>query len=270
MSTGSRLTEVGDTWMSEDAVKRLPRHIVTLADTKRILGLRYSDWLLGSPSIETGIAASSMAQDEWGHARLLYSMVKHFDLIAWELEYMRPADEWCSAPALDEPFADWAAFVAAVVVVDGALAVALESFGDESFNPARSRIPKMLAEEEFHWQFGEAWFRRLAEAGGEGAARLQAAARAMLPSTLGWLLPQDDLYEVIAGDLLVWRQDRVRARYEERVGELLGMVEIDLDHVIPMRGDWDPKRRRGSGAPGIEAVERARGDRNRSLMGKLE
>lgn len=270
MNPDSDFTKIADTWILNEVVKLVPRHIVTLADTKRILGIRYSDWLLGSPSIETGIAASSMAQDEWGHARLLYSMVKHFDMIPWELEYMRRSKDYCSAPAVDEPFGDWAAFVAASVVVDGALTTALEAFGGARFEPARARIPKMLAEEEYHWQFGEAWFRQLAGAKGDGADRLRMAAQAMLPTTLGWLLPEDELYRLLAHDLLVWNPGQVRARYEGRVGELLGLVEIDLDHVIPMRGDWDAERRRGSGAPGEDAVERARGDRNRSLLADVD
>jgi 1,2-phenylacetyl-CoA epoxidase catalytic subunit len=49
--------------------------ILTLADTKRLLGIRYSDWMLGAPTLETGIAASSMAQDEWGHSRLTYALL---------------------------------------------------------------------------------------------------------------------------------------------------------------------------------------------------
>ena len=58
----------------------LERHILRLADSKRLMGIRYSDWTLGAPSVETGIAMSSMTQDEWGHARLLYSMLKELDL----------------------------------------------------------------------------------------------------------------------------------------------------------------------------------------------
>ena len=70
----------------------LRRQVLTLADSKRILGLRYSDWLLGAPSIETGIAASSMAQDEWGHARLLYSMLKDFGEDPTTTEHERSRD----------------------------------------------------------------------------------------------------------------------------------------------------------------------------------
>ncbi len=244
----------------------LSRHILSLADTKRLLGIRYSDWLLGSPSIETGIAASSMAQDEWGHARLLYAMLKRLGFDPFEVEHTRPADRYYSAPALDHPFDDWADFIAAVVVVDGALSVALESFADGNFALARSRVPKMLAEEEYHRQFGTAWFARLAAAGGEGAARLDAAARTMLPSTIAWLLPGDEVQDELVADGRVLPGKRVRELLEARLGGTLGAAGIALDDIEPDRDGWDPERRRGPGAPAEEAVERARGDRNRALF----
>ena len=244
----------------------LSRHILSLADTKRLLGIRYSDWLLGSPSIETGIAASSIAQDEWGHARLLYAMLKRLGFDPFEVEHTRPADRYYSAPALDRPFGDWADFVAAVVVVDGALSVALESFSGGNFALARSRVPKMLAEEEYHRQFGTAWFARLASAGGEGAARLDAAARAVLPSTLAWLLPGDDVYAELVADGRVLPGEQVRVRVRTRLGNTLGAAGIVLDDIEPDQRGWDAERRRGPGAPGEEAVERARGDRNRALF----
>ena len=244
----------------------LARHILSLADTKRILGIRYSDWILGSPSIETGIAASSMAQDEWGHARLLYSMLKRLGFDPFEVEHTRSADRYYSAPALDRPFADWADLVAAAVIVDGALSVALESLGGGHFALARTRVPKMLAEEEYHRQFGSAWFARLAGSGGEGAARVQEAAGAMLPSTLAWLLPDDDVYGALAEEGAVAPAERVRAACESRLGDELAAAGLSLADIEPDRAGWDAERRRGPGAPGEEAVERARGDRNRALF----
>ncbi|MGI9625250.1 MAG: Phenylacetic acid catabolic protein [Longimicrobiales bacterium] len=242
------------------------RHVLSLADTKRILGIRYSDWLLGAPSIETGIAAASMAQDEWGHARLLYAMLKEFGFKPFEVEHERPADRYYSAPGLDQPFDDWAGIVAAVVVIDGALDVALESLSQGSFELARSRVPKMLAEEEFHRAFGEAWFERLANAGGEAKQHLRAAVDAMLPSTLAWLNPADDVYEGLVNEGFVSSADEVVGSYADRLAGPLGLLDIDLSEVPPDRKDWDSERRRGPGAPGEEAVERARGDKNRGLF----
>ena len=265
-AAGARAGAGGHAVGGETAPAPLSRHILTLADTKRLLGIRYSDWILGSPSIETGIAASAMAQDEWGHARLLYAMLKKLGFDPFEVEHTRPADRYYSVPALDRPFADWADFAAAVVVVDGALSVALESFAAGNFELARSRIPKMLAEEEYHRQFGSAWYARLAEAGGEAEARLSEATMAMLPSTLAWLLPGDDVYEALMDDELVWPGDRVLGRCHERLSGIFARAGIALADVDPAREGWDPERRRGPGAPGEEAVERARGDRNRDLF----
>ena len=117
----------------------LQRLILTLADTKRLMGLRYSDWVLGAPSIETGIAASSMSQDEWGHARLLYAMLKDFGVTPATVEHERPAAAYASVDPLDRAFPDWAAVVAGMVVVDGAATTALEAFSRGRFAPASSR-----------------------------------------------------------------------------------------------------------------------------------
>ena len=54
MSDKLDLTMLDD--VGKDALQRL---IITLADSKRVMGIRYSDWTLGAPSIETGISTSS-------------------------------------------------------------------------------------------------------------------------------------------------------------------------------------------------------------------
>ncbi|MCE2397738.1 MAG: phenylacetate-CoA oxygenase subunit PaaI [Gemmatimonadetes bacterium] len=252
--------------MTDARPSALSRQILTLADTKRLLGIRYSDWILGSPSIETGIAASSMAQDEWGHSRLLYAMLKEQGFDPFEVEHTRPADRYYSSPALDGPFGDWADFVAGVVVVDGALSIALESLADGGFALARSRIPKMLAEERYHDRFGAGWFGCLTDAGGEAASRVEEAVRSMLPSTLAWLLPDDEPYDELVDGGFAWPSGRVRGLATDRLGTVLARSGIALADVEPDRAGWDPERRRGLGAPGEEAIERARGDRNRDLF----
>ncbi len=244
----------------------LRRVILAVADTKRLLGIRYSDWLLGAPSIETGIAASSMAQDEWGHARLLYAMLKDFDMDPVQVEHERSAGEYCSADCLDEPFPDWAAFAAAVVVVDGALSVALEGLASGRYDAARSRIPKMLSEEAFHRELGEAWYRRLAAGNDEARSRLRAATEAMVPAAVACFAPRDRASELLAEAGLTRPADELRRAIRGRLEKLTTSVEADVAFDGETPGGWDEDRGRGAGAPAEEAVERARGDLNRALF----
>ena len=251
----------------DDATRAALKRLVTsLADTKRLMGIRYSDWLLGAPSIETGIAASSMAQDEWGHARLLYAMLKEFGDDPVTAEHDRAAEAYANLGALDHPFPDWAAVIAGMVVVDGAVTVALGAFSEGTFEPASSRCPKMVAEEEFHHSLGTAWFRRLAASSSDEAkGLLRAATDVMLPVCLAWLGASDAAATSLVDAGVTAPGAEQVARFRDRVRDVLDAIGVDVDAVEPA-GEWDPVRGRGPGQPDDEAVARARGDLNRALF----
>jgi len=240
--------------------------LIALADAKRAMGIRYSDWLLGAPSLETGIAASSMTQDEWGHSRLLYAMLKEFDLAPVSVEHDRSNEEYASVAALDEPFQDWAAFVAAVTVVDEALTVLLQGLAEGTWGPARNRIPKMVAEEKFHSAMGQAWYRKLAHANDEARSRLVGATRSFLPSVLTMLDPGDEAAAAMAGAGVLPQGAELRSRFNEKVGSVLAEAGFEIAAEDADRAGWDSQRRRTAGALAEEAAERARGDKNRELF----
>lgn len=246
-------------------LEALESHAITLADTKRVLGIRYSDWLLGAPSIETGIAASSMCQDEWGHARLLYAMAKDFGKTPKALEHDRDASEYQSVDHLDRPCSDWAGVVAMNVVIDTALSVALEAFSEGTYATARSRVPKMLSEEAFHRDFGVAWFKKLAGAE-QARARLVDATTTVLPRTLAWLAPDDEAHHALVEAGITLGAKALIARFKGVVGSSLSLIDVDVESIEPDREGWDAKRRRGPGQPDDETIARARGDLNRSLF----
>ncbi len=251
--------------LSPEARKALEVWILGLADSKRLMGIRYSDWILGAPSIETGIATSSMAQDEWGHARLLYAMLKTLGIDPVPVEHDRPAEAYCNVGALDAPAEDWADEVACMAVVDGALSVALDAFGSGRFEPAAQRVPKMLAEEDFHASLADAWFRRLADGTDEARTRLAEATRRVLPSVLAWLGTEDGPRRVLVEEGIIRAPGESAGVFRDTLRELLAVGGLELDDVMPEEG-WDPERGRGPGRPDDDAVERARGDRNRALF----
>jgi 1,2-phenylacetyl-CoA epoxidase catalytic subunit len=243
----------------------LRRLILSLADSKRLMGIRYSDWLLGSPSIETGIAASSMAQDEWGHARLLYAMLKDLGIDPVPIEHDRPGEEYASVGSLDEAMPDWAALVAAIVVVDAALTTQLRGFADGSHEPARARVPKMISEEEFHASLGSAWFRRLAEAGGEARTLLVEAVERLLPPTLAWVGADDAPARVLVQAGVIPPATERLAAYRDALRGVLVRAGVDVD-ATDSSTDWDGARGRTPGRPDEDAIVRVRGDKNRALF----
>lgn len=243
------------------------RLLLGLADTKRILGIRYSDWLLGAPSIEAGIAASSMAQDEWGHARLLYATLRDFGRDPESLEHDRPASAYASWDPLDEPFPDWAWVTAGMTVVDGALELALEGVLEGGYEPLRGRLEKMLGEEEFHRSLAHAWFTRLARSGGEGEERLRGAVQALLPGTLRCLAPDDRSHRRLSEAGLTLPAAELRTRLASLLDPLLDPLDLTVPTAqAEAASGWDGARGRGPGHPAEEAVERARGDLNRGLF----
>lgn len=251
----------------DDATRAaLRRHLLGLADSKRILGIRYSDWLLGAPSIETGIAASGMAQDEWGHARLLYALLKDFDEDPVAVEHDRAAEEYASVDALDAPFADWAEVIAAMVAVDGAITTALEALSEGRYEPVRARIPKMVAEEGFHRDMGLAWMRRLLGGTDEARERVSRALARHLPATLAWLAPDDAAHASLVEAGLTLPARELLGRYRDAYGDALAEAGLDPSALEPGREGWDEGRGRGPGHPDEEAVSRARGDLNRALF----
>ncbi len=153
-----------------------------------------------------------------------------------------------------------------MLLMDGALTVALEAFGEGSFELARSRVPKMLAEEEFHHDLGAAWFRRFASSTEEAKARLRSAATSELPRILAWLDPRDGPSQAMTEAGLMPPGEELRGRFAEKVGPFLDLLGVDIASIEPDRSDWDEGRGRGPGAPDAEALERARGDRNRMLL----
>ncbi|MEN8375685.1 MAG: Phenylacetic acid catabolic protein [Gemmatimonadota bacterium] len=243
--------------------------ILSMADSKRLLGMRYAEWTLGAPVIEAGIACASMAQDEWGHARLLYALLKDFGEDVGALEHGREPAQYASIPALDEAADTWADLLAINAAVDGALSVALEALAQSSYEPLRQRAAKLLDEERFHAAHAVAWARRFAEGSDEARKALAEALKGAMPSAYAWFGPADEVEArlrtagIVPGD-----RQSARSRLSERLEVIMGLLGIEP----PAFGEgewagWDAARRRlGEGHPDAATIEQIRGDKNRAFL----
>lgn len=253
--------------------------ILALADSKRVLGLRYSDRMLGAPTLEAGIAASSMAQDEWGHARLTYALLSDFGEEPSALEHARSAAEYRSAEVLDRPFGSWSDTIAAALLVDTALTAQYGALADSRYVPVHNRVQKLLDEERFHFRYAAGWTRSIAAAEGLRGELRDALAR-HLAAALRWLGREeaDSNRALLDAGVVSLGPDALRARVLARVGPVLAEAGFAEELGLAMEdggwrwtGDlhadgWDDAARRSGGSLDEETAARARGDRNRALL----
>ena len=226
--------------------------ILVLADSKRMLGTRYAEWILGAPELEAGIACASMAQDEWGHGRLLYALLKDFGDDPEHIEHGREPAEYRNIEILDQAPRSWPEVIVINALVDTALSVQLDALRETDHAPLKQRVGKILDEEVFHAQHGAAWLKRLATAAPEAREEVGAAARSALPVILRWFGPGAD------GEML-------RKSYVDRIAPLLEALDMTPD--APTFEDFDAVTRRTAGtAPDAETIRRVRGDKNRAFL----
>jgi ring-1,2-phenylacetyl-CoA epoxidase subunit PaaC len=249
---------------TRDAVRDL---ILVLADTKRLLGMRFGNWILGAPELEAGIACASMAQDEWGHARLLYSLLRDFGDDVDRLEHGRDAEAYRNMDALDYEPESWPALVAVNALVDAGLTVQLESLTASSYVPLRQRVQKLLEEEHFHSAHGAAWLSRIAAAGDDARSAMREAVETVIPSVLRWFGPDSDRAATLQAEGLADATgSALRERFIVRVHPLLALTgarkEVQLDF-----SSFDESSRRTQGTtPDPATIRQIRGDKNRAFL----
>jgi ring-1,2-phenylacetyl-CoA epoxidase subunit PaaC len=241
--------------------------VLALADTKRLLGYRYAEWMLGAPELETGIACASMAQDEWGHARLLYALLKEFGEDVDGLEHGREPGAYHSMEVLDEPVRSWPDLVALMALVDPAISTQIEALRSSSYKPLRQRVEKVLDEEKFHAAHGAAWLRRLAGGPEASRAALAEAAIRVLPHATAWFGPDSDRASDLRESAVVTAAGgELRSSYLERVGPLLEEAGVDAGPDHDFQGFDEARRRTGGGGPDEATIRKIRGDHNRPFL----
>jgi ring-1,2-phenylacetyl-CoA epoxidase subunit PaaC len=249
-----------------DAVRDL---ILLLADSKRLLGMRYGQWILGAPELEAGIACASMAQDEWGHGRLLYALLKDFGEDVDRIEHGREPGDYRNMDALDVEPQSWPELVAINALADAALTVQLEALAGSTYVPLRQRVQKLMEEETFHTAHGVAWFRRIASTDA-GREEMRHAVARVLPAVLRWFGPDTQRIRALQDASIVdGNGSGMRQRFVERVGVLLRLTGGDMDVVEldPDFADFDETSRRGRGSvPDERTIAQVRGDRNRAFL----
>ena len=203
--------------------------VLSIADNKQMLGLRYAEWATRAPSLEADIAAAAMGLDDLGHSRVLYGCLEPLGADPRTPDRETDPASLSALPYFDQPWTSWGQFVAANSVLDTAFTVMIEACVAGSVQVLQHRLRKMLAEERYHFLHGRSWLRS-----GIDREPLDEAWR----EAIEWFGPPDgDTAELHKDGSLSMGPTELLARLEER-------LETKAPSVKPDWKGWDSKRRR--------------------------
>ncbi len=151
--------------MVRSAMSAISGLVLSIADNKQMLGLRYAEWATRAPSLEADIAAAAMGLDDLGHSRVLYGCLEPLGEDPRGPGRETDPASLSALPYFDEPWTSWAQFVAANAILDTAFTVMIEACVNGNVEVLQHRLRKMLSEEHYHFLHGRSWLRSGIEKG---------------------------------------------------------------------------------------------------------
>jgi ring-1,2-phenylacetyl-CoA epoxidase subunit PaaC len=226
--------------------------VLSLADNKQLLGLRYAEWATRAPSLEADIAAAAMGLDDIGHSRVLLGCLEPLGEDPRAADRENDAGAYLNLPYLDQPWTTWGHFVAANAVLDTAFTAMIQACVEGNLEVLQSRLRKMLMEERYHFLHGRSWLRE-----GIAAEPLEAAWR----EAVEWFGPPD-------GEVARLHQEgKLAAGPAELLGRVEERLEMKAPRFEPDWRAWDPRRRRSRpGAIDARTFAMLRGLEERKFM----
>ena len=156
--------------------------LLTMADDEFVIGFRDSEWTGIAPVLEEDVAFSSLAQDEIGHARLLYELRS---ALTGEdpdrLAFHRQPSEYRHARVMDQPRQGWGFTIVRRWLYDTADSVRLTGLAKSSFAPLADVVAKIRREERYHLMHLDAWLERLATHHGKPRGKALSALKELIP-----------------------------------------------------------------------------------------
>lgn len=165
-------------------------YLLAFADDEHLIGQQHTEWIGVAPFLEEDLAFCSIAQDELGHAAMLYELLGDAD----QLAFARRAEEYRSCHLVELPCVDWADALARHWLYDLAEIYRWEALAGSSLAALAGVVERAAREEEYHRRHAATLVgHMLASPDGDAAERAAAAVRRLLPLA-------DALWEPVAGE----------------------------------------------------------------------
>jgi 1,2-phenylacetyl-CoA epoxidase catalytic subunit len=216
--------------------------ILSLANNKAALGRRYGEWAVSAPTLESSVAAAAMAQDELGHARATYPLLKQLGLEVRDDEERLEIGP--CMPVLGVELPGWEWFVAVNLAVDGMLTTFVRACQESAFVGLAQRARKILQEEGAHRVHAEAWLKRICGAGGGDRELLLRRIDEMWEQAARWPGPDDHrgYGEAVGAAMVSEGPAAIRGRVRDWLASLLASEQCAGTVALAEPVDWSSWR----------------------------
>ena len=221
---------------------------MALADTKHRLGIRTSEWVNGTPALEGAVGASAITQDELGHARSYYSVLRYFpgvpEAIGFEND-LEARDVYYNPRQLNTSWPSWLDVIAANVLLDRALQLAVATTRTSRYGPLQTRSAKVLQEESYHRIFGDSWLARIAVRQDKVTGKLQDSLDKFWGTAVAWIGPDDDpiTQQLVTASILSHTPAATRQQWLNEVTTLLNQHGFTVPDNMPDWSCWNHEHR---------------------------
>jgi ring-1,2-phenylacetyl-CoA epoxidase subunit PaaC len=234
--------------------------LLALADDEFVTGYANSEWTGIAPLLEEDIAFSSLAQDELGHARVLYELLSELQIADCRLQieaepnlqstiynlqspdaiaYGRAPSGFRNARLVERPRGDWAYSVSRQFLYDTADYARLQSLCRSTYAPLADAAASIIREEKYHLLHAQTWLDRLASGGPEARKRQRAAFEALWPDALGLFEPLPREAELVAAGVLPDSFAALQQRWLSNIAEPLRRLGLPFPFAEG-QGGWQP------------------------------
>ena len=220
------------TALDREVAAGLANLVIVVGDNKHWLGWWLSQWSVGAPSLEAGVAAAAIAQGHFGQARALLPFASTF--LDHEVAPPQQRARRYNIRALDDEFETWGQAVTTLLLVDPALDVVLR--GLEQTQPElERRIGRVLEESRLYTDFARGRLRELTLGWERGREQVQPHLVPILTEMLCWFGPQGEegVARLNEAGVLGLDNEAMRMRYLDEVAPILFELEYDL----PVEGE---------------------------------
>ncbi|MCO8244210.1 1,2-phenylacetyl-CoA epoxidase subunit PaaC [Haladaptatus sp. AB643] len=225
--------------LSDDERAAVESLLRRLADDELVLAERYTEWQVRSPTLESDLAISNIAQDELGHARLWYDLLEDFGYTESELIFERDPADFRHSTLVEGAFetGDWADAIVRGYLYDVAEELRLEALEGTSYPRIADRVAKVLSEENYHREHSQNWLERLTS-DDEGTERVQAAVDRLFPYALTLFEAGDASEDIDEFGIRTDSLDSMRDQWLDVVVPFLTSLGIELPTEVE-DGDID-------------------------------